>query len=327
MRDATLALPHTQRGLALITAVLVVAIVATTAATLALGEQVWFRQSQNMADRAQAVSLRQGALNYAAILLARDLTLNNNNVDHLGELWAQPLPPLPVEGGMITFRVSDAQGLFNLNNLVNNGAPSPPDIEMFRRLLVSLLLNPELRYALLDWLDIDNNVSTAGAEDTEYLALSKPYRAANRLLESVDELRLIRGFDAKTVEKLRPYVVALPGRTLVNVNTAPELVLAALFTTPPPPPAALKLLVDSRVSQPFPDQTNFASRVPPSNVALTSLYGVATNYFLVNIDIVYGRLQRRTVALINRRAAGQPAVILWQQLPPLQFETDTDEKT
>ena len=324
MRDANPALPHAQRGLALITAVLVVAIVATTAATLALGEQVWLRQSQNMADRAQAVSLRQGALNYAAILLARDLSLNNNNVDHLGELWAQPLPPLPVEGGMITFRVSDAQGLFNLNNLVTNGAPSTTDIEMFRRLLESLLLNPELRYALLDWLDIDNNVSPAGAEDTEYLALSKPYRAANRLLESVDELRLIRGFDAKTVEKLRPYVVALPGRTTVNVNTAPELVLAALFTTPPL--AALKLLVDSRATQPFTDAANFASRVPPSNVPLTSLYGVATSYFLVNIDIRYGRLQRRTLALIQR-AAGKPAVILWQQLPPLQFETDKDEKT
>lgn len=324
MRDANPALPHTQRGLALITAVLVVAIVATTAATLALGEQVWLRQSQNMADRAQAVSLRQGALNYAAILLARDLTLNNNNVDHLGELWAQPLPPLPVEGGMIAFRVSDAQGLFNLNNLVTNGAPSTTDIEMFRRLLESLLLNPELRYALLDWLDIDNNVSPAGAEDTEYLALSKPYRAANRLLESVDELRLIRGFDAKTVEKLRPYVVALPGRTTVNVNTAPELLLAALFTTPPL--AALKLLIDSRTSQPFMDPANFASRVPPSNVPLASLYGVTTSYFLVNIDIRYGRLQRRTLALIQR-AAGKPAVILWQQLPPLQFETDKDEKT
>ena len=83
--------PRSQRGLALITAVLVVAIVATVATTLALGEQVWFRQAQNMTDRAQAISLRQGAVSYAAILLGRDGA--QNQVDHLKEIWAQPLPP------------------------------------------------------------------------------------------------------------------------------------------------------------------------------------------------------------------------------------------
>ena len=316
---------QSQRGLALITAMLVVAIAATTATALAVGEQVWLRQAQNMADRAQAESLRQGALNYAAILLARDLTVNNNNIDHLGEVWAQPIPPFPVEDGVILFRVSDAQGLFNLNSLVINGAPSVNDIAMFGRLLTSLGLNPDLRNTLLDWLDTDVNLTNpGGAEDTEYLSLPQPYRTANRPLESVDELRLVRGFDAKTLEKLRPYVTALPVRTTVNVNTAPDQVLAALFVNPPV--GALKPLLDSRVGQPFTDPANFASRVPPGNAPQPSLYGVTTNYFLVNIDIRYGRLQRRTVALIQR-AAGKPATVLWHQLPPLQFETDTDEET
>ena len=315
-----------QRGLALITAMLVVAIVATTATALAVGEQVWLRQAQNMADRSQAEGLRQGALNYAAILLARDLALNQNNMDHLGEVWAQPRPPYQVENAVIVFRVSDAQGLFNLNNLLNTGAqPNVADIAMFDRLLTSLGLNPDLRNALVDWLDIDTNVSyPGGAEDTEYLSLPQPYRTANRRLESVDELRLVRGFDAKTVEKLRPYVTTLPRRTTVNVNTAPEQVLAALFVNPPV--AALKPLLDSRVNQPFTNAADFKARLPPGNFPQDALYGVATGYFLVNIDIRSGRLQRRTVALIHR-IAGKPATVLWHQLPPLQFETDTDEKT
>ena len=147
---------HQQQGLALITAVLVVAIVATVATTLALGEQVWFRQAQNMNNRAQAESLRQGALNYAAILLTRDA--KDNKTDHLGELWAKPLPPLPVEDGMIAFAVSDAQGRFNLNNLVRNGAPSKPTIDMFQRLLTALDIDPGLSEALSDWLDSDSTV-------------------------------------------------------------------------------------------------------------------------------------------------------------------------
>lgn len=312
-----------QNGLALITAVLVVAIVATTAATLALGEQVWFRQAQNSSNRAQAESLRQGALSYATILLARDLALNNNNVDHLGEAWAQPLPPFPVEDGMLAFQVSDAQGLFNLNNLVNNGAASGIDIDMFKRLLQVLGLNPDLSNALLDWLDADSTITTpGGAEDTEYLALPKPYRTANRLLESVDELRLVLGFDAKTVEKLRPYVTVLPGRATVNVNTAPQQVLAALFATPPP---TLKTLIDQRVNQPFMTSEDFRTRVQPAPAPQSSLYGVTTGYFLVTIEVRYGRLQRRTLALIQR-SAGKPAVVIWHQLPPLKFATESDEE-
>ena len=311
-----------QSGLALITAVLVVAIVATTAASLALGEQVWFRQAQNSSNRAQAESLRQGALSYATILLARELVLNPNSADHLGEAWAQPIPPFPVEDGMLAFQVSDAQGLFNLNNLVNNGQASAPDIDMFKRLLQALNLNPDLSYALLDWIDLDPNLSPGGAEDTEYLALPQPYRTANRLLESVDELRLVRGFDAKTVEKLRPYVTVLPGRTTVNVNTAPERVLAALFAVPPP---TLKSLIDNRVNQPFMTAEDFKTRVQPAPPPQSGLFGVTTGYFLVTIEIRYGRLQRRTLALIQR-ATGRPAMVIWHQLPPLKFATESDEE-
>lgn len=314
---------HHQQGLALITAVLVVAIVATVATTLALGEQVWFRQVQNITNRAQAESLRQGALNYAAILLTRDG--KDNKTDHLGELWAKPLPPLPVEDGMIAFAVSDAQGRFNLNNLVQKGAPSDADIKMFQRLLTSQNIDPGLSEALSDWLDPDSTVSQGGAEDIDYLSLPQPYRSANQPLQSVDELRLVKGFSAKYVEKLRPYVTALPVPTTINVNTAPDQVLAALFTNLPA--AALQTVLDSRISLPFADTAQFIARLPAGTPAPpASLYGINTGYFLVTIDIRYGRLQRRTEALIER-ASGKPATVLWHRLPPLQFETKPDEKS
>jgi general secretion pathway protein K len=325
MAAGTIGTRRHQQGLALITAVLVVAIVATVATTLALGEQVWFRQAQNMNSRAQAESLRHGALNYAAILLTRDA--KQNQTDHLGELWAKPLPPLPVEDGMLAFAVEDAQARFNLNNLVRNGAPSPPDIAMFQRLLASpqLKLDPGLSEALRDWLDPDSTVSPGGAEDIEYLSLPQPYRTANQPLQSVDELRLVKGFTAQVVEKLRPYVMALPVPTTVNVNTAPAQVLAALFTNLPA--SALQTLLDSRVSQPFTDVAQFLARLPAGTPPPpASLYGINTGYFLVTIDIRYGRLQRRTEGLIER-ASSKPATVLWHRLPPLQFEANPDEKT
>ena len=125
----------TQRGVVLITAVLIVAIIAGVAASLGLGQQVWLRQTENLIERAQADSLRRSALDWVAILLRRDA--DDNKLDHLGELWAKQLPPLPTEGGMIAVSIRDAQGLFNLNNLVRNGAPSAADIGVFQRLLTA----------------------------------------------------------------------------------------------------------------------------------------------------------------------------------------------
>ncbi|HJX18567.1 MAG TPA: type II secretion system minor pseudopilin GspK [Acidiferrobacterales bacterium] len=312
---------HHQQGLALITAVLVVAIVATVATTLALGEQVWFRQAQNMNNRAQAESLRRGALNYAAILLARD----DAKIDHLGEEWAKPAQ-LPVEDGMIAFAVQDAQSRFNLNNLVQKSAPSKPDIELFKRLLTSQGIDPGLSEALLDWLDTDGTVSPGGAEDIEYLSLPQPYRSANQLLQSVDELRLVKGFTAKAVEKLRPFVTALPTTpTTVNVNTAPAEVLAALFTNLPA--TVLRPLLDSRINNPYTELKQFTDKLPVGTSSLPpNMCDIKTGHFLVTIDIRYGRLQRRTEGLIER-AGGKPAKVLWHRLPPLQIETSPDEKT
>src|SRR4030067_300262 len=312
---------HHQEGLALITAVLVVATVATVATTLALGEQVWFRQAQNMNNRAQAESLRRGALNYAAILLARD----DAKIDHLGEEWAKPAQ-LPVEDGMIAFAVQDAQSRFNLNNLVQKSAPSKPDIELFKRLLTSQGIDPGLSEALLDWLDTCGTVSPGGAEDIESLSLPQPYRSANQLLQSVDELRLVKGFTAKAVEKLRPFVTALPTTpTTVNVNTAPAEVLAALFTNLPA--TVLRPWLDSRINNPYTELKQFTDKLPVGTSSLPpNMCDIKTGHFLVTIDIRYGRLQRRTEGLIER-AGGKPAKVLWHRLPPLQIETSPDEKT
>jgi general secretion pathway protein K len=310
-----------QQGLALITAVLVVAIVATVATTLALGEQVWFRQAQNMNNRAQAESLRAGALNFAAILLTREG--NKNKTDDLTDDWAKPVPPIPVEDGMLAFKVEDEQGRFNLNNLVRNGQPSTADIAIFQRLLIAQGIDRGLSEALRDWLDQDGTVSPGGAEDIEYLSLPQPYRSANQPLQSVDELRLVKGFTAKAVKDLRPYVTALPVPTTVNVNTAPVQVLAALTNLSA---SVLQPVLDSRVNQPFADTAKFLAQLPAGTTCPANLCDVKTGYFLVTIDIRYGRLQRRTEALIER-LSGKPATVLWHRLPPLQFEIKPDEKT
>lgn len=300
--------PSAQRGLALITAMLVVAIAATTAAYLSLDQQIWLRQAQNLSDRAQAEVVRAGALEWAITILAKDAK-NSPQSDNLTEGWAQPLPPLAVEDGQVTGHIRDAQGLFNLNNLVRNGAPSPSDTGAFRHLLQSLGL-PDHTDAVIDWIDADNNTSAAGAEDIDYLQAKISYRAANQPMQSVEELRLVRGFTQEMVEKLRPWVTALPQSTEINVNTAPKEVLGALFYTLPT--SAIETLVSDR---PYTDQAQLAGKLQglaAGKPLPQTFYGIKSSYFVVDVTTLFGRYQRTTQALILRPTGGGTGFrILW----------------
>lgn len=311
-----------QQGLALVTALLIVAIVAATAAYLSLGQQLWLRQMQNLAERSQADSMRRAALDWIGILLMREL--KDGNLDHLGEMWAKALPPLPYEGGTIRATVSDATARFNLNNLVKGGNPSTPDIVAFQKLLQLLELNQVLAEAIVDWIDLDNNPRAGGAEDNEYLTVERPYRAANQPLTSVDELRLVRGFTPEVVEKLRPHVAVLPEGTGINLNTASQTVLAAIFPDMTISQAAV--LINAREAKPFSTQTEAYKLVPNQKPPGVSP-GVASAYFLVDLHISYGRLQRSTLALVTRHGGSNTARILWHhpiypKLPSKEQEID-----
>ena len=298
-----------QRGLALVTAVLIVAIVATVAASLALGQQIWIRQAQNFTDRAQADKVIDGALQFAMLILEKDLR-DHPETDDLGEDWAKP-QVTPVEGGTAAGRITDAQGRFNLNSLLRKGVRSQPDIGVFRRLLQSLGLNDTvLTDTLLDWMDADGETGAGGAEDIYYLTLQPPYRAANQRLQSVDELRLVRGFDAATIGALRPYVTALPEETAININTADAQVLAALFNSLSL--SAAKQLVEQRDKSPFKDKAELerrAGQAPADKVE----FDVKSAYFFSRVDTRFGRLQRSRQALISRAAGGKRAAIVWQE--------------
>jgi general secretion pathway protein K len=302
-----------QNGLALITAMLVVAIAATTAAYLSLDQQIWTRQAQNLTDRAQAEVVRAGALEWAVSILAKDA--RDSQSDDLTETWSKNLPPLAVEGGQVAGQIIDAQGKFNLNNLVRGGNPSAPDIGAFQQLLRSLGIDPNLTDAVIDWIDADGNARAAGAEDIDYLQMQTPYRAANQPLQSLEELRLVRGFSREMVDKLRPWVIALPQPTEINVNTASKEVLGALFYTLPA--SAIESIVSDR---PYADQARLTAKLQQlaaGNTLPQAFFGTKSSYFEVEIATLFGRYQRTTQALIQRGAGTAGFRTLWisQRLP------------
>ncbi|WP_022851608.1 general secretion pathway protein GspK [Limisalsivibrio acetivorans] len=84
--------------------------------------------------------------------------------------------------------------------------------------------------SLIDWKDADDLHQMNGAESHYYNFEKKlPYTPRNRFdIQAVEELRLIRGFDNETYDKVKDnLIVALGGR--LNVSTAPPEIIGVMF--------------------------------------------------------------------------------------------------
>jgi general secretion pathway protein K len=214
-----------QRGVALITAVLIAALVTAVAVAMASRQHLDIRRTANLFDTDRAYLFALGGESFARMILADDR--RKNNIDGLDEFWAKEVT-IPVEGAVLSGKMTDQQGLFNLNNLVmDDGKPSEPDIKRFEHLLNVLGMDSKLVQPVVDWIDPDIEPHMPdGAEDDVYMQLNPPYRAANERMASPSELALVYGFSYADYQKLAPFVTALPVRTKLNINTAPPELLA-----------------------------------------------------------------------------------------------------
>jgi general secretion pathway protein K len=217
-----------QRGVALITAVLMVALATMLAVDVGFRGFLDQRRSGTLLATDQAMEVALGAEAWAADFLKQDL--QNSQTDHLGETWARPLPPLPIDGGTVEGRLEDMQGRFNINNLVNtDGTTNPEAVKQLERLLAMLEIEPAWASALADWVDADTQPGFPdGAEDSVYTGQVPPHLAANMPVTRVSEVMVLPGFGLERYQRLRPYLAALPVGTALNVCTAPGLVLDAL---------------------------------------------------------------------------------------------------
>lgn len=295
-----------QRGVAIITAVAIAAMVASLATAMAWRFDLWFRQVENQRDLAQARIVARAAVDLARLTLQDDAR-RAGSADHSGEPWAIPIPNLPVEQGTAGGKIADAQGLFNVNNLIRNGAVSEPDVAAFRRLLESLNLAPELAEALLDWMDADEETRfPGGAEDQYYLQLG--YRAANQPLLDLSDLVRVKGFDAETIKRLQPFIVALPQATAVNINFAPPEVVAAL--TPGLSAESAKAVL-GKGSRSYTTLATFSAQLPTAVGETVSVerLGVTSRYYYTDVDARFGRVSVAYRALVERNDQRVPRVV------------------
>jgi len=229
-----------QSGVAIITALLVVALGTITIVSIIARQQYSLLREQNEGVMQQARSLAISGERFGAAVLFRDVEQGlRENTDSLDDDWAATIPPIPVDNATLSGCLVDMQGHFNLNNVIDGeGKVAPIFADQLKRLLVELGITESKYEAIVDWIDEDvNPTGTEGAEDGYYSGLTPAYRASNGPMVSVSELQLVKGFSSAIPEEyedyklLLPHIAALPidqGPTPVNVNTATPEVIASL---------------------------------------------------------------------------------------------------
>ncbi len=217
-----------ERGVILISVMVLVALAAVVAAGLFFDTAMLARRSAATFSMEQALQLGQGAESLAAYALADD----QNSTDSPDETWARPYGPVEVATEVsLEAQLVDLQGRFNLNALVNTtGARDENAYKVFVRLLQMLELDARWADLLVDWIDPNVEPQPDGGEDSLYLSQDPPHRTANLPVTSTSELMQLPGFTREMYLRLAPHVTALPPSVrTINVCAADGLLLDALF--------------------------------------------------------------------------------------------------
>lgn len=292
-----------QRGAVLLLALLVVALIVSL-----LGSVLW-RQSGLIAiesaerQRQQALWLLRGAMDWGRLILREDA--RSGTADHLSEPWAVPLQDsrlssfLAAQSGAVATtdaldqdvflsgHIQDAQGRFNLTNLVQGKQIDPNAQSELAR--------------LLGLLGLPSNLSEDLAEK---MAQSRQPGGTWLPPRTLDDL-VAWGWEPGQIERLRAHVTILPERTPINVNTASPEVLSA--TVEGLSLSAAERLVQSRARSPWTQmsqaQTAFGGKFDNQR------HDIASRFFLLDGRLRLGSTEVSLSGLVKRD--GQAVVYRW----------------
>ena len=305
----------TQKGAAILTAMLTVALVAALSAAALWQQWRGIEVEAAERERLQSAWILQGALDWARLILREDARANAG-ADHLAEPWAVPLQEARLstflaagqsqngggqglEEAFLSGRIADLQGRLNVRNLVQGGTPNAPTVQAFSRLFDTLRLPQGELVRLIAALRAAQ--SAPGTDGDSALAPLLPRTPA--------ELAWL-GLPPPVITALVPYVALLPEGSTVNLNTAPlEVVHASLAGASM---ADAQALLAARAQSHFRNLSDATQALGHSRATVSdTLHGVNSSYFEVSGQV---RLGERTVtehSLVRRN--GLQVSVLWRE--------------
>jgi general secretion pathway protein K len=296
-----------QKGMALLLVLVIVALLTALLTEFSFSTLVDLRATETFRDRTKAYYLARGGIEAARMILRED----RNNWDHPSEFWGEELPTVPVGEGDVRLKIVDLSGRFNLNGVADRRGSQLPGYSRFLMLCEEVLEIDRaeaklLGDALVNWLNGDRTKVTD--DDGYYAGLNPPYPRKGADLDTVDELLLVRYFDAGKVRRLQEFVRVV-GDEPINLNSASaEVLYAWQFNSLNAPEyldrQEIAAIVDYRQQAPLETRGDL-NRVPGINpnwsVALPeSLVKVTGDYYQVTSSGRINQGIRRAEAVIQK---------------------------
>jgi general secretion pathway protein K len=272
-----------ERGVALLLTLLISVILSVVVLEFNYIIRVHATLSGHFVDDLKARAAAEAGVQTAKALLLNDLIADSEGelkVDAPDELWAADIElghEPGKHGPRTTARITDEMSKFNLNRLVKRAeteaeteSTNAKAVEIARRLFESLDIDSDLVDKIVDWIDENDEQEPFGAESAYYESLESPIQCKNGPLDSVEELLLIEDFNkeilygSEDAPGLFEFVTICgdeEGR--VNINTAPELLIAAITNSE----SDAAKIVELREGAPFEDGEDMAARVPEADLA------------------------------------------------------------
>ncbi|WP_438463019.1 type II secretion system minor pseudopilin GspK [Marinomonas sp. PE14-40] len=216
------------RGVALIMALMVFALVAAIAASI----MSQLARERSLLDQMQSTAaLKQqllGGESWARYAFAK---LDESELPNLeGSRWVLLDQNFALDnpGDSMRVVVVDRQGCYNVNRLADE-ALSNAALSEVKRLFASLSVDSALAEPLKDWLDKDQDITGSdGHEDEYYLGLTPAYRTSDSRLISETEFDLLQ-WDDETKTSLIPWLCLWPENLGINVNRMSEELLVSMI--------------------------------------------------------------------------------------------------
>lgn len=306
-----------ERGAAVVSALIVVAIVAALTTSLFQRQTASTRRVENEMARVQARAMLAGGIDWARLVVRdhgrREPTTRGD------QIWATPVLDTRIERpgddrvAVFSGGVQDEQGKYNLYNLARNGVPQPEQEEILRRLLGTLQLPDTLAAQIID-IVVTAQPPALAADAPNNPARPGP-QARAPLPRGVDEVAALLGLEPPMRNALRRTMTLLPSATTVNVNTAPAEVIAALV--PGLSLAQARAMAGERDRGNWFNNTgDFANRLAGTGVK-TPAPSVSTNsaWFMASGTVVYERARVSMQALMRSAPPAAPETIWTRETP------------
>ena len=309
-----------QHGAAVVMALFIVVL-----CTLAVSPLIWnlFATAKTIsvaAARDQAEAVSRSGVDWARVILREDARVSTT--DTLTEPWAVPLAESRLSEGLmrkgdnvtdlddrevvLTGRIEDAQGRFNLRNLGNDNTLRENWLLAFGKLCDLLSVPADQKQLLSTTL---GSMFAAKAPAEEQANPGSPTEAVLLPAMRWEEFRGKYGISEETWNQLRPYVVILPRTSPLNANTATAEVLYAAIEEMSFSDAQRLLSQRERVT--FRNLADIRSALNNNITINNDLITVSSNYFLVEGTAQVEEALIRTRALLERR--DQRVYVMWRQ--------------